>query len=258
MSEPSPISIASLSLSPRRNGSKAAPPTGRNIFAVASSDKIRHPTFIPSDSEEEDELVLPSPSRQVKKTTKNPFRPVGSRPPLISQRTAPVPRLGAQPSLQHNRFATAAHPNSSQPPTSGLISKMPASPNRRLSKIPSSSNLLEATTKSTPTRKSSLTRAKTQSSVPTANEDLNRLAVKNNAAKNMYMPTRGRTLVELQQARAGGRNVDLNGNVTDDGTGSPKGRRFADRLGATPAIWDPEKDDMPSPFKKAIRDFRRS
>lgn len=81
----------------------------------------------------------------------------------------------------------------------------------------------------------------------------------------MYLPTKGRTLVELQQARAGGRDINgtvagnggPSGNVTDDGTGSPKGRRFVERFGQ-PAVWDPEKDDMPSPFKKAIRDFRRS
>jgi NIMA (never in mitosis gene a)-related kinase 2 len=60
---------------------------------------------------------------------------------------------------------------------------------------------------------------------------------------------RGRTLVELAQARAGGRPVDANGNITDEG--SPKGARFADRMAQREReapTWDPERDEMPSPF----------
>jgi NIMA (never in mitosis gene a)-related kinase 2 len=55
---------------------------------------------------------------------------------------------------------------------------------------------------------------------------------------------KGRTLIELQQARAGGRPVEST-NV------SPKRAfkdRSTDRNFDPPAVWDPEKDEMPSPF----------
>ena len=76
--------------------------------------------------------------------------------------------------------------------------------------------------------------------------------------------TRGRSLVELAQARAGGRDVSSRASNGSDENGSAAGSParprsktgpgFADRMmrksgGATGAVtWDPEKDDMPSPF----------
>lgn len=87
-------------------------------------------------------------------------------------------------------------------------------------------------------------------------------------------PTRGRTLVELAQARAGGRPIDSQGNLIDvaqgsvfslgvENNGSPmrkggKDRGFAARMADRDVVlWDPERDEMPSPFlvkgKKFIR-----
>jgi NIMA (never in mitosis gene a)-related kinase len=92
-------------------------------------------------------------------------------------------------------------------------------------------------------------------------EDLSKLAVKNNMAKaNSGGPTnlapRGRTLVELAQARAGGRPVEVSdGNKSPE----PKGRAFAARMAekaaekGEPPVWDPEKDEMPSPFLRKVR-----
>ena len=66
------------------------------------------------------------------------------------------------------------------------------------------------------------------------------------------MAPKGRTLVELAQARAGGRTVD-DGNRSPE----PKGRAFAARMAekekaagekGEPPVWDPERDEMPSPF----------
>ena len=267
MSEPSPMSIASLSLSPRRTNSTKALGSGRNIFAAAARAEERlQPTLMVSDDEDdEDEILIPSPTRP--KSSKNPFKPTNGRPALISQRTVPNPR----PNIQPNIFKTATAPSlptlssapDLRPQHSGTALKERSnSPNRRLSKIPSSTNLQGNESNSlSPTRKSSLKHKNT-----TAGDDLNKLAVKNNMAKaNNVGPggiaPRGRTLVELAQARAGGRPVDI-----VDGTRSPepKGRAFAARMAertskesTPPPVWDPERDEMPSPFLARGRKIMR-
>jgi NIMA (never in mitosis gene a)-related kinase len=261
MAEPSPMSIASLSLSPRRNGGTKAPSAGRNIFASAAAPEARwQPTLINSDSEEEDDDTPPVPSPTRQKSTKNPFKSAGGRPPLISQKTAPLAKAGSQPNIfGAGKAATAPSlPTLSSAPdlrpqaSNTALKERSSSPNRRLSKIPSSTNLIShENAPLSPTRKSSL-----KKNGGSGGDDLSKLAVKNNMAKaNSGGPTnlapRGRTLVELAQARAGGRPVEVN-----DGTKSPepKGRAFAARMAekaaekGEPPIWDPEKDEMPSPF----------
>lgn len=263
MAEPSPIAIASLSLSPRRKGDTKAPITTGNIFMRAKTE-MRHPVLYNSDSDGDDEIpTFPSPTRQ--KSSKNPFK-APARPPLISQRTAPVNKLGSHPNLFSGAKLTSESSRSdlrTVGSNSALKDKL-ASPNRRLSKIPSSSNLLsqENGGSTSPARKPSLTR-KTSVVSLSASDDLSKMAMKNNMNKNAYLPTRGRTLVELQQARAGGRplsNIDTADHGSDSAGGSPKGKRFADRMALRQevAIWDPEKDDMPSPFKKALPKLTRS
>jgi NIMA (never in mitosis gene a)-related kinase 2 len=267
MSEPSPISIASLSLSPRRTGSTKAPNPGRNIFAVAAGTEDRlQPTLMVSDDEDDDgHLLVPSPTRI--KSAKNPFKPSNGRPVLISQKTAPLAKPNSQPSL----FKTATAPSlptlSSAPdlrlqPSGTALKERSNSPNRRLSKIPSSANIQgHENAPDSPTRKSSLKYKNTN-----AGDDLNKVAVKNNMAKangagGGGIAPRGRTLVELAQARAGGRPVEV-----ADGTRSPepKGRAFAARMAeraskesTPPPVWDPEMDEMPSPFliktRKVVR-----
>ena len=142
-------------------------------------------------------------------------------------------------------------PNLQPQPSIGALKERCSSPNRRLSKIPSSMNLIShENAPLSPTRKTS------QKKTGSATDDLSKLAVKNNMAKaNSGGPTnlapRGRTLVELAQARAGGRPVEV-----ADGTKSPepKGRAFAVRMAekaaekGEPPVWDPERDEMPSPF----------
>jgi serine/threonine protein kinase len=267
MSEPSPISIASLSLSPRRHNSTKAPSSGRNIFATAAGAEERlHPTLMVSDDEDEDEnILLPSPTRP--KSSKNPFKPTNGRPVLISQKTVPLPRTNNQPNIFKTATAPSLQTLSSapdlRPQSSGAALKERSnSPNRRLSKIPSSTNLQgHENAPASPTRKSSLKHKNTN-----AGDDLNKVAVKNNMAKANNVGAggvapRGRTLVELAQARAGGRPVEL-----ADGTRSPepKGRAFAARMAervskesTPPPVWDPERDEMPSPFlargRKVVR-----
>jgi serine/threonine protein kinase len=255
MAEPSPISIASLSLSPRRNGGAKAPPTGgQNIFAAVVEPRERwQSTLAISDSEGEDDLPAPpSPTRQ--KSIKNPFRALGGRLPLVPQKTVPVQK----PAGQTNIFVAAAKINTTTNlPTisnhtdlravassGGALQERCPSPNRRLSKIQSSACLNQDAPIS-PTRKPSVTKKGTANNPESG--DLNKLAIKNNMAMKANVAPKGRTLVELAQARAGGRPVDGNGNTTDDG--SPKGKKFADRMAQREAaLWDPERDEMPSPF----------
>jgi NIMA (never in mitosis gene a)-related kinase len=86
-------------------------------------------------------------------------------------------------------------------------------------------------------------------------EALNKMAAKNNI--------KGRTLVELQQARAGGRPLSAAGGALENI--SPKRATFKERVAGerrgsggsgsssssgseSVAVWDPERDEMPSPF----------
>ncbi|KAH8654642.1 kinase-like domain-containing protein [Tricladium varicosporioides] len=251
MAEPSPISIASLSLSPRRNGATKPPTTGRNIFAAAANAENRLQPML-MDSDDDDDLPpVPSPTRA--KSKANPFKSNGVRPALTSQKTAPL----ARPS-QPNLFAAAkantapslptlsSAPDLRPQPSSNALRERSSSPNRRLSKIPSSTNLvMHENAPTSPTRKSSLTKK------AGTTDDLNKIATKNNMIKSGgNLAPKGRTLVELAQARAGGRPID-DGNRSPE----PKGRAFAARMaekargaGQDVPIWDPERDEMPSPF----------
>lgn len=255
MGEPSPISIASLSLSPRRNGGTKAPSAGRNIFAAAGAAEARwQPTLINSDDSDDDDLPpVPSPTRQ--KSSKNPFKSNGGRPPLISQKTAPVNKpsqpnifAAAKPATTSALPTLSSAPDLRPQPSNGALKERSSSPNRRLSKIPSSANLIShENVPLSPTRKSSL-KAKTSNA-----DDLNKIATKNNmikAGSGGNLAPKGRTLVELAQARAGGRPVN-DGNQSPE----PKGRAFAARMAEKvagrdqePPVWDPERDEMPSPF----------
>jgi NIMA (never in mitosis gene a)-related kinase 2 len=234
--------------------------------------------LITSDTEDEDDVAIPpSPTRQ--KSIKNPFKPAGARPQLIAQNTATLQKLNSQSNIFTAAAATKAQTAptlptlSSQPdlrpvPSANALKERPSSPNRRLSKIPSSTTMaLDASPQRKPsfTKKSSGNNTNSNSgSAEASGSDLNKLAIKNNMvmaqaqilkATNVAVMAsqapKGRTLVELAQARAGGRPIE----VSDDG--SPKGKRFADRMAQRERetgkekdapTWDPERDEMPSPF----------
>lgn len=137
MSEPSPISIASLSLSPRRNGGTKAPVRGNNIFERAADAEARwQPTLMNSDDEEDDDTpVVPSPTRQ--KTSKtNPFLKA-NRPPLFSQRTAPMPKQHSQPNIFGKAVTAPQIPTMGSVPDlrnqgNAALRERSTSPNRRL------------------------------------------------------------------------------------------------------------------------------
>jgi NIMA (never in mitosis gene a)-related kinase 2 len=246
MSEPSPIAIASLSLSPRRHAAMKGPSAHReNLFrantvadtsrAAAVADAIWAIPRDPASIESDDEDVIPSPTRQIR-SNKNPFasknRPVLTSHKSTANKALPaLPHIGSSPDLGSR---------------AGALRERPPSPNRRLSKIPSAASLVPSTGSG---NTNGLTRK-----LSTKKEEvpLSKVAAKNNI--------KGRTLVELQQARAGGRPPSAivapgveNVSPKRAGPVSFKDRMFGQRRasGEDPlvvAIWDPETEEMPSPF----------
>ncbi|KAK8005342.1 kinase-like protein [Apiospora arundinis] len=231
MASPSPIPLAALSLSPRRNAATKVPSSNvPAIFAEADNEKYRDVDPVLSESEDDDEPLAPSPTR--------------NRPILAATKTAPMGRLRTAPGFTSNKPVSALGATSNIPelqpkPSSGALRDRGNSPNRRLSKIPSAANLNSLNNNS---GENGLQRKNSLKDQQQSESALSKVTAKNNL--------KGRTLVELQQARAGGRGIE-NGNMNI----SPK-RAFKDRIGnrsqdsalEPPAIWDPERDEMPSPF----------
>jgi len=221
MSEPSPISIASLSLSPRRTAAAAASsiPNGKNIFAAAaaqqksskltsspSNSSSLDPSILEDDEEDDHLLELPSPTR-LPSSSQDPFKLPPSRPGLARQNTAPTKRLTSHPPL----FSTNTAINHAQRPA----------------RIPSPTNV---TSSGSPVRK-----APAKPTMAGSGEnDMAKAVMQKNFLGNVAGGG-GRTLVELQQARAGGR-------VVGGGDKMEGGKR------GEVVVWDPERDEMPSPF----------
>ncbi|KAL4898779.1 kinase-like domain-containing protein [Aspergillus ambiguus] len=237
MAEPSPMSIASLSLSPRRTSS-----SGKNIFAEAERKRAKwEPTLVYSD-DEDDTPDLPSPTRP--KVKPDPFK-APSRPLLRQNTAALMQKLSTQPPLFPTNQSRLPQMSSSGHSDSRHGESKARSPHRRLSKIPSSANL--AADAGSPTRKAG---KQLPSKVNGGGEEMFKAVMQRNMG--------GRTLVELAQARAGGRPVDdLKRCASESRTGVLKSSATERD---PPAVWDPEKDEMPSPFlargKKVIRNLR--
>lgn len=240
MCSPSPMNIASLSLSPRRGGA-TKPPTHNpgNIFA--GKNNVDYRWDIPrraSMTDSDDEDIIPSPTRNIK-SSKNPFTSK-SRPVLTSQKSAPLNQLRPQ----------ASNPGLVSKCISAAMESGPGSPKRRLSKIPSAATIQTDGFVGDLMRKPSLKKKGGD------DDSLTKMAAKNNI--------KGRTLVELQQARAGGRPLSALVLPTTGENASPK-RAFRERLGLERkssgdepvAVWDPERDEMPSPFLARARRIAR-
>ncbi|EGX93481.1 G2-specific protein kinase nimA [Cordyceps militaris CM01] len=253
MASPSPIAIASLSLSPRRNGATKAPTAKPgNIFAAAAAGGVdarwelhREPILVDSD----DEDLCPSPTRLIK-SSKNPFK---TRPVLTSQKSCPVNRVKPTGS---NIKATASQPD--------LI---PRSPSRSPTKIPVANSgdvpagpggVREGLSRARSVKKEPAAAAATAPAAPNqaGGDMLGKMAAKNNL--------RGRSLVELQQARAGGRPLSALGSAPGSENVSPKrAAAFRERMAAerreyedAVAVWDPDRDEMPSPFLNRRRNMK--
>ena len=239
MAEPSPIAIASLSLSPRRTSGTNS---GKNMFTEDRRSK-GEPCLTYSD-DEDDIPDLPSPTRPSVKP--DPFK--APRRPLLRQNTAAMmQKLNDQPPLFPSN--TSKLPQLSSGTQSIETRDGSRSPHRRLSKIPSSTNL--AADAGSPTRKTGTKPPPSSSKTGGGGEEMYKAVMQRNMG--------GRTLVELAQARAGGRSVeDLRKYASDPRATSSAGSRTVER--DAPAVWDPERDEMPSPFlargRKAIRNYR--
>ena len=240
MADPSPMSIACLSLSPRRTAAAKASalPDDQNIFSAAAAQKARWQPHLPSpaqssdaENDEDDDLAdLPSPTRSSRAKNQDPFkvptRAGPQRPGLLRQKTAPAPYLNPQPSLfpppTSNLPTTTQNPTTNKPAIANI--PKPPSPSRRLSQLPSKTALPTITNPGSPTRKGI---ARSNSTKANAGGEGMFKAV---MQRKMQNQNQGRTLVELQQARAGGRIEEGMKNVTEVVT------------------WDPEREEMPSPF----------
>ncbi|CAK7275546.1 G2-specific serine/threonine protein kinase [Sporothrix epigloea] len=272
MVSPSPMAIASLSLSPRRNAATKAPSANSgSIFTTAPDDpRWNGPREssggLPSDWDSEDDAAMPSPTRMIK-SKKNPFQskqklqqPKSLQQPQISQqraavasqksaqRSAPLLRASRSNAVESSGGKTTSGSDISVRSALGgsALRERAQSPSRRLGKILSATNGAMDTD-----RPGSLLSLHQQDQ---SQQILQQQQPSRSAAMGLVSKQkpgiRGRTLVELQQARAGGRphSAVVDGNV------SPK-RPFREHAMAAnrgmldpPAVWDPEQDDMPSPF----------
>src|SRR5205814_2266009 len=86
MAEPSPMSIASLSLSPRRTSFGTG--SNKNIFTAAAERKLAGSFHLSSDDEDDDGApAIPSPTQQ-KSSASNLFK-APARPNFLTLKTAP-------------------------------------------------------------------------------------------------------------------------------------------------------------------------
>ncbi|ODH44943.1 NEK protein kinase [Paracoccidioides brasiliensis] len=252
MAEPSPVSIASLSLSSRRTAGNS---TSKNIFAEGARSNHKWEPCLTYTSDDEDDMPdVPSPTRP--RVRPDPIKaPV--RPLLRQDTTAMVQKLSTQPSLfpskasgQHHLTTTVSY-NDLRRVASDAKPKSP----RHLTRILSSTSLSGE----------SVSPRRAAAKPPTfkgngGGDEMFKAVLQRNMG--------GRTLVELAQARAGGRAIDdakRNGGDSRISTAGVSPNTLGTGVMRTaerdhPATWDPEKDEMPSPFlargAKVIRNLR--
>ena len=322
MADPSPMSIASLSLSPRRHGACGMlqapdPPKRRdNIFTAASrrleplspdsdddsddSDAAVSPTpgniSRPSasahgsvqggDYDDHDGVAdLPTPSRPAATATVarahlavalppssaisgDPFKPASrpSRPTMARQKTMPVPQrptaAAAAPSIfEPTSKATAAAAAAAtttaaaQRPTSA-VPVVAASPARPRSSAAVNDN-------GSPTRRGGAATNPASAANNATGGQSSQQQLKKLKAENEELVRRvhrnnlhGRTLVELAQERVGPVGKPATGTKEKEKgrEGEKEKREEVAHVGglgdkpSLPVVWDPERDEMPSPF----------
>ncbi|KAL8716149.1 MAG: hypothetical protein Q9220_000054 [cf. Caloplaca sp. 1 TL-2023] len=216
---PSPMSIDCLSLSPRRNAAATATsiPNSRNIFAAAAKEKSKLNTLSssPPSGVSLDQTIMEDSEDEIPdlpSPTRRPSIKAPTRPGLLRQKTAPSNRLSIAPTLF---------------------------PTKRPPRIPSPTNILPS---GSPVRKAPPKPASA------GGEEMLKAVMQ----RNLLGPSGqgGRTLVELAQARAGGTQsaapvVGAKGMMENGDF--PFSAPFKRRESEVP-VWDPEKDEMPSPF----------
>ncbi|KAL8839659.1 MAG: hypothetical protein Q9170_001665 [Blastenia crenularia] len=216
---PSPMSIDCLSLSPRRNMAAAATsiPNSKNIFAAANrhKSKLNPLSSSPASNTSLDRAVMEDSEDEVPEIpspTRRPSTKAPTRPGLLRQKTAPSNRLSTAPALF---------------------------PAKKPPRIPSPTNILPT---GSPVRK-----APPKPASAGGDEMLKAVMQRNMLGQGGQG---GRTLVELAQARAGG---VPNAAPTVGAKGTMETGEFSiaapfKRRESEAPLWDPERDDMPSPF----------
>ena len=245
MADPSPMSIAGLALSPRRTaieGSRLRQPAftkNDNTFdrAVRDNKIALFPTSDVVDEDDDDDFGSDSGSPTRSRSSVDPFKSNGSggRPVLTRQRTVPAQfqqRLKSVPPL-------------------GQRSNLPAE--KTLTSSPSRTRLARPGVSVSPARKAPP--PPVQSS-PTAiavkkggKEDMIRAVHRNNLEQGIK--SKGRTLVELAQARGGMPTPPMertNAPLSENVAFSKVPVKSLDRERNMAPLWDPERDEMPSPF----------
>ncbi len=258
MVDPSPIAHPRLSLFPRRHETSAGTLETHNIFAAtavttAAAEPLVIDLTVSTDDREKGDVMPapPSPSHGIRANGVAK----AARPNLFTRHTAPPPRGAAQGIGNHNPpgvFANAADVRDTQRavvPPAGFggaqhavvkreavqEAKKPGPLLRRHSKQPPSPTAF-ANEAGSPVRKAG--RPTTQIAPSRANvragggNDMFKAVTKNNMMK-------GRTLVELAQARMSTEPATIQ-NV--------KQTEELKNAQATEIVWDPAKDEMPSPF----------
>lgn len=212
MGDPSPMSIASLSLSPRR-AAVLGQVSEANIFTQgthATTNRWEPPLLSTSasDTDLDDDLPdLPSPTRLPRSNSIiSDVLKAQRRPTLQRQQTVPANCIRTQPPL----FLQANPLKKESIPTCHIAESVLAIPPR--STVPSSPVQATSPLRRLPSKSARIGKA-------TGGVEMLKVAQQNSGV--------GRTLVELQQARAGTVDLETQHEV---------------------AQWDPEKDDMPSPF----------
>ncbi|KAL1619048.1 G2-specific serine/threonine protein kinase [Diplodia seriata] len=287
---PGPISLAGLSLSPRRNAlMNAEPKTRRNIFAAAaerrepsnvtapaSPTRCTSPTVVEDEMEDDDLPALPSPTRPrstnggARKSPENdPFKVLAANNAPnpashlftrrnLQARNGPAPnRNPSAPNLTRLGGAPANRPR----PTS-TVPVVATSPARKRTKVPSFGEV-------SPIRKNSTgsidvadagfardTAATALRSKKGANTALRQKAATATNISTTSSNLSGRTLVELAQGKASltdDRRSSSSSNITigELSENVPGRKKNSSALLATAAPqWDPESADAPSPFLK--------
>lgn len=250
MVDPSPAPIASLNLSPRRDRANPVP-MSRNIFAAAAAssspvDSEAEPDDYEDDEDADEVPNIPSPTRP--KHSGDPFKTLGSmrRPGMIRQKTAPqkpVSQSQAMPNGARFPMRETSHPNLSAVGLSNKGANMPTSPSRPTSKLPAAS-----ARSTSPSRRPGDGPTSPQRRPPSRKE-LDATDLRHTAAPSKTV--QGRTLVELAQAK-GASTVAVHdfGNelVNGEKKSSLGSKEDVRPLRAEVTVWDPERDEMPSPF----------
>ncbi|GME36124.1 hypothetical protein GTA08_BOTSDO07471 [Neofusicoccum parvum] len=288
MADPSPISLAGLSLSPRRNERNGEPRPRRNIFAAAAqrweptnmSDPVS-PTSHSSpngaadyeDAMEDDDLpALPSPTRPRstngprKSLDNDPFKVLAANKPtsnpaahLFSRRNqlrgGPLPNRN--PSAPNLLRLGGAGPTGRARPTS-TVPVVATSPARKRTKMPSDagSPVRKNSTGSMDVAEAGFTRDTATTALRSKKGANTAALLRQKAANNNTTTTNlsGRTLVELAQGKVSDRRSSSGSTATlvgeNENASMPARKASSALLAAAAAQWDPDAPDCPSPFIK--------